>query len=142
MWTDGSADAEGFGGWAFVLRGKVGARPVHVEGSGFARETTNNRMELTAVLHGFYRLRISPMLVYVYSDSQIIIKAFTEGWIERWREEAWKKRPNSDLWIKVDRERNLHDVHWQHVRGHVGSPDNERCDYLANAARRAAREAA
>ncbi len=112
--------------------------------SGAEAETTNNRMELTAVVEGLRALR-RPCRVKVTTDSQYISKAFTEGWLENWKRKGWKtknRKPvkNKDLWLELDRLAGIHQVEWEWVRGHEGHPQNERADELAVQAREALRD--
>ena len=102
------------------------------------RETTNNRMELLGAIAGFEALK-HPCAVDFYSDSQYVVKAFTDNWIEGWLRRGWKnasKQPvkNVDLWKRLIAAVEPHDVSYHWVRGHAGHPENERCDALATAA--------
>jgi ribonuclease HI len=141
LWADGSADGDGFGGWAFILI----AGSLRREGTGADTDTTNNRMEITAVLEGLAALKMGGLEVTVYTDSNYVVGAFEQGWLENWRRKGWKRGtkpiPNSDLWIKLDRAVTFHHVRFEHVPGHSGMPENERCDYLAGRARRELRTA-
>ena len=102
---------------------------------GGERLTTNNRMELTAVIEALASLKRS-CEVTIYTDSEYVRKGITE-WIHGWKQRGWKtadKKPvkNAELWERLDALRNLHEVHWRWVRGHTGDPGNERADALAN----------
>jgi ribonuclease HI len=102
------------------------------------RRTTNNRMELLGAIVGLEALK-RPCTVTLWSDSQYVIHAFTQNWIDGWRKRGWKtaaKQPvkNQDLWQRLLKAVEPHAVTWQWVRGHTGDPENERCDQLAVAA--------
>ncbi len=126
----------GPGGWACILRfGRV-AKEMY----GSESRTTNNRMELRAVIEGLRALR-EPCEVTLYTDSEYVQKGVTE-WMPRWKLNGWKKRDkksvvNQDLWVELDRVTQPHQIRWEWVRGHANHKDNLRCDFLAN---RAARE--
>ena len=124
LWTDGSCHPNpGPGGWAFVvIFGELTS-----EGSGFAADTSNNRMELTAVIQGLKALN-QPCDVTVYCDSQ---------WVVKCAQRQWKRKANTDLWLAYDAAASRHTVRWQWIKGHAGTHWNERCDALAGAARRA-----
>jgi len=135
--TDGACIGNpGPGGWACVLRSG------HVVREMFGSEprTTNNRMELRAVIEGLHALR-EPCHVTLYTDSEYAQKGITE-WLARWKLNGWKKRDkgkvvNQDLWMELDNAAQEHQIRWEWVRGHASHADNLRCDFLAN---RAARE--
>ena len=102
------------------------------------RRTTNNRMELMGAIAGFEALK-RPCTVTLWSDSQYVINAFAKDWINGWQKRGWRtagKEPvkNQDLWQRLLRAIEPHDVTWQWVRGHDGNVENERCDQLAMAA--------
>jgi ribonuclease HI len=102
------------------------------------RRTTNNRMELLGAIVGLETLA-RPCTVTLWSDSQYVIHAFTQKWIEGWQKRGWRtaaKQPvkNQDLWQRLLKAVEPHAVTWQWVRGHTGDPENERCDQLAVAA--------
>ncbi|MCA9289706.1 MAG: ribonuclease HI [Phycisphaerales bacterium] len=136
LYTDGACSGNpGPGGWAYILRhpstGKV------VEHSGGEPATTNNRMELLAVIYGLESLE-RPCRVEVYSDSQYVTKGLSE-WMDGWKARGWRrsaKEPvkNVELWKRLDALRATHTIitHW--IRGHNEHPENERCDRLAVAA--------
>ncbi|MHC4976175.1 MAG: ribonuclease HI, partial [Planctomycetota bacterium] len=135
--TDGACSGNpGPGGWAFILHHPATGK--RIERSGGELDTTNNRMELTAVIEGLGALT-RPTEVDVYSDSQYVLKGLNE-WLDGWKAKGWKnsqKKPvkNRDLWEKLDVLRDEHtlDYHW--IRGHSEHPENERCDQLAVEAR-------
>lgn len=137
LFTDGACSGNpGPGGWAFILRHPASAK--EIERSGGERETTNNRMELTAVIEGL-RALTKRSRVDIYSDSQYVLNGLRE-WLDQWKARGWrtaakKAVKNEDLWRELDRLRVEHrlDFHW--IRGHNEHPENERCDALAVAAR-------
>lgn len=140
LYSDGSSRGNpGPGGYGTVLRYVTPAGNVHErEFSGGFRKTTNNRMELLGVIAGLEALN-RPCSVDVYSDSQYVVKAFTDHWIDGWLRRGWKnasKQPvkNVDLWKRLLAAMKRHEVTYHWVRGHAGHPENERCDALATAA--------
>lgn len=140
LYTDGACSGNpGPGGWAFVLRHPASGK--EIEGSGGEALTTNNRMELSAVIRGLEALT-RPSRVEVWSDSQYVLKGLDE-WIEGWKRKGWKtagRQPvkNRELWEELDQLRHTHTLTYHWIRGHQGHPENERCDELAVAAARAA----
>ena len=136
--TDGSCLGNpGPGGWAALLRYGEHSREL----SGVDPETTNNRMEMTAVLEGLSALR-EPCRVTIEVDSEYVKKGISE-WMAGWKRRGWKtvtKQPvkNQDLWRRLDEAVACHDVKWRWVKGHAGHADNNRCDELAREAAMAA----
>ncbi|HEU4837991.1 MAG TPA: ribonuclease HI [Micavibrio sp.] len=129
IFTDGACSGNpGPGGWAALLRYKG----VEKEISGGERETTNNRMEMTAVIEALAALK-KPSTVDLYTDSQYVQKGVTE-WMDGWKAKGWKKVKNVDLWQRIDCEMARHKVTFHWVRGHDGHIENERVDKLAVAA--------
>lgn len=132
MYTDGACSGNpGPGGYGVIL--KYGT--VQKEISGGDADTTNNRMELSAVIAGLSALK-EPCRVTVYSDSKYVVDAVTLGWAEGWKKRGWvksNKEPalNVDLWEKLLTLINIHKVTFVWVKGHAGHPENERCDALA-----------
>lgn len=132
IYTDGACSGNpGKGGWGAVLRyaGK------EKELCGGEVETTNNRMELTAVIEALSALR-EPCAVTLTSDSKYVIDAITNGWVYSWKRNGWRrkdKKPalNIDLWEKLLPLLETHQVTFVWVKGHAGHPENERCDQLA-----------
>ena len=121
----------GPGGWGVVLR----TRGVERELFGGESETTNNRMELTAVIRALEALR-RRCSARVYTDSQYVQKGITD-WIHDWKRRGWRtaaRKPvkNEDLWRRLDEVSSGHSIEWHWVRGHAGNTDNERADALAN----------
>ena len=135
LYTDGACSGNpGAGGYAAILRYRTAERVV----SGGEVETTNNRMELLAVIKGLEALKES-CSVNVYSDSSYVVKAFNEGWIENWQKRGWKTAgsvevKNQDLWKALLYEVNKNEVKFIWVKGHDENPYNNRCDELAVAA--------
>lgn len=132
LYTDGAASGNpGPGGWGAVL--KCGDRRLELSG-GF-RRTTNNRMELLAVIRGLQAIKWKDAVVEVYSDSSYVVKSITEGWLEKWIAQGWKKKKNPDLWQEFVPLYRMHHVTFHWIKGHAGHPENERCDKLAVVAR-------
>lgn len=136
LFTDGACSGNpGPGGWAFVLRGPGIAGDMEV--SGGDPETTNNRMELLAVIRGLEALP-GPSAVRVVSDSEYVVKGLRE-WLDGWKARGWRtaaKKPvkNDDLWRQLDALRATHRLSPEWIRGHNEHPENTRCDALAVAA--------
>jgi ribonuclease HI len=134
LFTDGACRGNpGPGGWGVVMR--YGGHDKELFGGEM--RTTNNRMELLAVIFGLEALQ-RRCRVRVTTDSQYVMKGITE-WIANWKRNGWKtaaKKPvkNADLWQRLDRAVAAHEVEWQWVRGHSGHAENERADELANRA--------
>ena len=108
--------------------------PYRREMSGGFALTTNNRMELLAVIKGLEAVNWENAEIHVYSDSTYVVKALTEGWIGKWEAKGWKKVKNVDLWQRFLPLYRRHNVSFHWVKGHAGHPQNERCDSLAVAA--------
>lgn len=131
LYTDGAASGNpGPGGWAAILK----CAGLSKEMSGGFAHTTNNRMELLAVIKGLQAIRWERADVEVWSDSQYVVKAITEGWLDRWVLKNWKKVKNPDLWQEFLPLYKAHNVTFHWLKGHAGHPENERCDALAVAA--------
>ena len=140
MYTDGAARGNpGPGGYGTVLQYLGSSGKLHeLELSQGYVCTTNNRMELLAVIAGLEALK-RPCSVTVYSDSQYVVNAFNQHWVEGWLKRNWKnakKEPvkNVDLWKRLLAAKEPHDVRFVWVKGHAGHPENERCDRLATSA--------
>ncbi len=137
-WTDGCCLGNpGPGGWAALLLSGSNRKEI----SGGYKRTTNNRMEILAVIRALEALK-ERCEVTVRSDSQYVVKAMNEGWAENWKRRGWMtagKTPamNPDLWERLLRVRLNHRVTFEWVRGHSGVPENELVDQLANVAARA-----
>ncbi len=127
--TDGACLGNpGPGGWAALLRHKSTEKLI----SGGERDSTNNRMELMAVIQGLTALK-RRCKVHIVTDSKYVMDAFEKGWIEKWEANGWRnasKEPvkNKDLWEDLVHQVDRHDVTWEWVKGHNGHPDNERVD--------------
>ena len=109
--------------------------PHKKELSGGELSTTNNRMELTAVIRGLEALN-EPCVVELYSDSKYVIDALEKGWAKGWKRRGWKKADgspalNPDLWAQALEQEARHKITYIWVKGHAGHPENERCDQLA-----------
>lgn len=139
LFTDGGCSGNpGPGGWAFILRHPASGK--EVEASGGESLTTNNRMELTAVVRGLETLK-RPSHVILYADSQYVGKGLSE-WMPKWKANGWRRRErgqlkevkNEDLWRRLDELIARHKLTYNYVAGHSGHPENERCDELAVAA--------
>lgn len=132
IWTDGACKGNpGPGGWGVLLRSNGHEKELF----GGEELTTNNRMELQAVIEALRVLK-EPCRVALHVDSQYVMNGITK-WIAGWKRNGWRtaaKKPvkNEDLWRALDTEVARHDVHWVWVRGHAGDPGNERADVLAN----------
>ena len=135
LFTDGACLGNpGPGGWAALLRYRGKEKMV----SGGEPDTTNNRMELTAVLEGLRTLK-EKCAVHIATDSQYVMNAFEKGWLDNWQAKGWKtaaKKPvaNQDLWEALLEETSRHKITWEWVRGHSGHPENERVDEAAREA--------
>jgi ribonuclease HI len=135
LYSDGACSGNpGPGGYGIIL--KFGDH--YKEFSGGFRNTTNNRMELMAVIKGLESLK-EPCDVTVVTDSRYIVDAMEKGWAKKWREHGWKRNKkeaalNPDLWARLLDLCDQHSVRFTWVGGHAGHPENERCDQLAVAA--------
>lgn len=130
LYTDGSSLGNpGPGGYGIILEW-VGMSYVKEFSAGFTR-TTNNRMELLAVIVGLELLKKKPMEVVVYSDSKYVVDAVEKKWVFNWEKKDFKGKKNSDLWLRFLKVYKKHEVHFQWIKGHNKHPQNERCDHLA-----------
>jgi ribonuclease HI len=131
IYTDGAASGNpGPGGYGVVLI----SGPHRLEKSQGFRLTTNNRMELMAVIDGLESLKIRGSNVTVYTDSRYVADAVEKGWLFRWESKAFKKKKNQDLWIRFLKTYRKHKVKFVWIKGHASNPENELCDRLAVAA--------
>lgn len=134
IFTDGACRGNpGEGGWGVLMR----YGDVEKEFYGYAAETTNNQMELMAVIQSLESLK-RPCEVKLTTDSKYVIQGITE-WIEGWKAKGWKtasKKPvkNKELWQRLDKAISPHEIEWKWVKGHSGHEENERVDALANKA--------
>ena len=132
IFTDGACKGNpGPGGWGALLR----MGEYEKELSGSEKNTTNNRMEITAIIRALEALR-EPCKVVLHTDSKYVIDGITR-WIHGWKKNGWKtasKKPviNEDLWRELDAARARHHVSWHWVKGHSGHPENDRADQLAS----------
>jgi ribonuclease HI len=132
IYTDGACSGNpGPGGYGVILKSGTHQREIS---AGF-KKTTNNRMEMRAVIEGL-RLLKEPCSVTVYSDSKYLVDAVQRGWARRWQKNNWyrnvrEKAFNTDLWSELLGLLEKHQVKFHWVRGHGGHPENERCDHLA-----------
>lgn len=132
IYTDGACSGNpGAGGWGAILK----YRGAEKELSGAEKMTTNNRMELTAVISALSALK-EPCKAIVTTDSKYVVDGITKGWAKSWQKNGWvksDKKPalNPDLWEKLLELCDQHDVEFVWVKGHAGHPENERCDQLA-----------
>ncbi|ADH60924.1 Ribonuclease H [Thermoanaerobacter mathranii subsp. mathranii str. A3] len=132
IYTDGACSGNpGPGGWAAVLLYKEARKEI----SGFEENTTNNRMELKAVIEALKALK-RPCKVNLYSDSSYVINAFKEGWLEKWQKNNWLKSDktpveNQELWKELLEVSKRHQINWIKVKGHADDEFNNLCDRLA-----------
>lgn len=135
IYTDGACSGNpGKGGWGAILKYKNNTKEI----SGSDSDTTNNRMELTAVIRALQKLKYA-CEVTVYTDSMYVSNAFKKGWFWQWKKNNWlrtgnKEILNKDLWEELDKLLKIHKVTFEWVKGHAGHPENEKCDELATTA--------
>jgi len=135
IYTDGACSGNpGPGGWGAILRSKGTEKEL----SGGEKDTTNNRMEMMAVIAALEAIT-RPCSITITTDSQYVLKGMTE-WLAGWKKKNWKtasRKPvkNVDLWQRMDMAAQIHSLKWEWVRGHQGHPENERADQLAVTAR-------
>lgn len=128
MYTDGASKGNpGPGGYGIVL--KYGSYRKEIS-QGY-RKTTNNRMELLAVIVGLEALKIPNSNVIIYSDSKYVVDAVEKSWVFNWEKKSFKKKKNVDLWKRFLKIYRKHKVKLQWVKAHANIPENERCDRLA-----------
>jgi len=134
IYTDGACRGNpGPGGWGAVLKSREHSRTL----SGYAAQTTNNRMELTAVIEGLRALK-RPCEVELVTDSKYVMQGIND-WLDNWKRNGWKtaaRKPvkNIDLWRQLDDEAQRHRINWRWVKGHSGDAGNDLADELANQA--------
>ena len=132
IWTDGAAKGNpGKGGYGTVLLATVDGKQLRKELAEGYRMTTNNRMELLAVIRGLQMLKKEGSKVEIYSDSKYVVEAVEKGWIWNWQKKGFKGKKNIDLWKAFIPLYKKHEVKLHWVKGHAGIPENERCDQLA-----------
>lgn len=128
IYTDGAASGNpGPGGYGVVL---ICGKHRLEKSEGF-RLTTNNRMELMAVIVGLEALKIPGSRVVIYTDSKYVADSVEKGWVFRWEAKGFKKKKNPDLWIRFLRVYRKHNVRFIWIKGHASNPENELCDRLA-----------
>ncbi len=128
VYTDGSALGNpGKGGYGVVMI----APPYRREISAGYRLTTNNRMELLAVIVALEALKFEGTDVTIYSDSKYVVDAIEKRWVFGWETKGFAKKKNPDLWVRFLKVYKKHQVKFVWVKGHAGNPENERCDFLA-----------
>ena len=134
IYTDGACRGNpGMGGWGAILKYEANSKEIN----GFSKDTTNNIMELTAVIEALKQLNRSCNII-ITTDSNYVKNGITK-WIHNWKLNGWKtanKKPvkNKDLWMKLDALSKQHQIKWKWIKGHSGHPENERADTLANLA--------
>lgn len=136
LFTDGACRGNpGPGGWGVLLQAMTDAGLRECRWFGGAAETTNNRMELTAVIEGLERLK-KPCQVILTTDSKYVKDGY-QLWLDKWRRSGWRKASgqkvkNKDLWQALDKVASQHQISWHWVKGHAGHKENEIADQLAN----------
>ncbi len=131
LFTDGACSGNpGPGGYGVLLRYRQHEKCL----SGGFRLTTNNRMELMAVIVGLEAIKDAGKVVEVYSDSSYVVDAINKKWLDGWKMKDFKGKKNKDLWIRYLRVAAKHRITFHWIRGHAGHPENEKCDRLAVAA--------
>ena len=131
IFTDGASSGNpGPGGYGVILR----SGQHYKELSAGYRKTTNNRMELMAVIKGLEALKNLNQFITIYSDSKYVIDAIEKRWVHGWLQKGFAGKKNKDLWLRYLELSKLHNIKFIWVRGHAGHPENERCDQLAVAA--------
>ena len=141
VYTDGAArgNPDGPGGYGAVVQYVDGKGVLHErEYSAGYKKTTNNRMEILAVIKGLEALK-EPCRVLLYSDSRYVVDAIEKGWVAKWRQNGWmrnkkERAQNVDLWERMTVLLEKHQVSFHWVKGHADNPENERCDELARMA--------
>jgi len=132
IYTDGACSGNpGSGGWGAILRHGDN----EIELSGYEKNTTNNKMELTAAIEALKKLKF-PCEVELFSDSAYLINGFNQYWLKNWKAKGWKTASgdavkNEELWRELDRLSGVHKITWIKVKGHADNEYNNRCDKLA-----------
>jgi ribonuclease HI len=128
IYTDGAAIRNpGPGGYGVIL---ISGHHRLEKSEGY-KLTTNNRMELMAVISGLEALKIPGSIVVVYTDSKYVADAVEKGWLFQWESKAFKKKKNQDLWLRFLKVYRQHNVRFIWIKGHSSIPENERCDQMA-----------
>ena len=134
IYTDGACSGNpGPGGWGAILRWRDRELEIH----GGERHTTNNRMEMQAVIEALDKIR-QPRPIHIHTDSKYVMQGVT-AWMPNWKRKQWRTAANKpvknvDLWQQLDQALSSHEVHWHWIKGHSGHADNERADQLARSA--------
>ena len=132
IYADGATRKNpGKSGWGTILLYYSNGKEYRREIKGGVRKSTNNRMELRAIISGLNLLK-EPCEVTVYTDSQYVTNPFNLGWLKRWEEKNWEDVKNLDLWQELLKHCQIHTVRFVWVKGHAGNLNQERADYLAN----------
>ena len=127
IYTDGACKGNpGPGGWAAILEYMGNEKVI----SGGQPKTTNNHMELSAVVYGLRNL-VKPCLVEIVTDSKYVADSFNKGWFINWINKNQQHRPNYELWLEMKRLRDIHNIRITWIKGHAGHIYNERCDKIA-----------
>ncbi len=130
IYTDGACSGNpGKGGYGIIM--EWAGKPYKKEFSKGFRKTTNNRMELLAVIVALENLKKDGLEVVVYSDSKYVVDSVEKGWVFNWQKKGYAGKKNSDLWQRFLKVYRLHDIRFVWVKGHNEHPQNERCDQLA-----------
>jgi ribonuclease HI len=128
IYTDGASSGNpGPGGYGVVL---ISGKHRLEKSEGF-RLTTNNRMELLAVIEGLEALKMPGSRVVIYTDSKYVADSVEKGWVFQWESKAFKKKKNPDLWIRFLKSYRKHNIRFVWIKGHANNPENEICDKLA-----------
>ena len=128
IYTDGASSGNpGPGGYGVVL---ISGKHRLEKSAGF-RLTTNNRMELLAVIEGLEALKMSGSRVVIYTDSKYVADSVEKGWVFQWESKAFKKKKNPDLWVRFLKIYRKHNIRFVWIKGHANNPENEICDKLA-----------
>lgn len=128
LYTDGASKGNpGPGGYGVILKYKAHRKEL----CGAFQCTTNNRMELMAVIVGLEAIKAPRQQVFVYSDSKYVVDAVCKGWLRAWLRKNFINKKNADLWKRLWTVYQRHVVHFKWIKGHAGHPENERCDQLA-----------
>lgn len=141
IYTDGACRGNpGPGGYGVILETEAGGKTYRKELAKGFRSTTNNRMEILAAVAALEALKV-PCEVDLFSDSQYLVNAMTQGWVRKWKANGWfrdkqrkEKAKNVDLWVRLEEAMKKHQITFHWVKGHADNPGNNRCDELAVAA--------
>ena len=130
VYTDGSSRGNpGPGGYGIVMQ-KHGTDYIKEFSEGY-RKTTNNRMELMAVIVALEKIKQPPQYVHIYTDSKYVSESVEKKWVDSWEKKGFKNKKNPDLWMRFLKIFRKHSVRFFWIKGHNNNPRNERCDFLA-----------